>query len=197
MDKGLFIVIAGPSGVGKGTIVNLLKENMPNAVFALSHTTRAPRPGEVEGEQYFFVSEEEFKKGIDEGKFLEWARVHHGAYYGTLKEPVMKWLDAGKICIREVDLQGARLVKKALPHEELLTIFIKPENINQLRARIAHRGELAEEEITRRLESAQVELAAADEFDYRVTNSDSQTLKCFMEVSSIIKSRAESKGLLF
>lgn len=197
MEKGLFIAIAGPSGVGKGTIVNILKERLAKAVYVLSSTTRAPRPGEKNGEQYFFISEEEFKKGIDEGKFLEWAQVHHGAYYGTLKEPVIKALEAGKVIIREVDLQGARLIKQALPHDQLVTIFIKPENINQLVARINNRGELPEEEITRRLESAKVEMAAASEFDYQITNSDGQSLKCFMEVSDIIKSRAESKHLVF
>jgi guanylate kinase len=197
MDNGLFIAISGPSGVGKGTIVNMLKERLPQAVYVLSSTTRTPRPGEKDGDQYLFISEEEFKKGIDEGKFLEWAQVHHGAYYGTLKEPVLKALNAGKVVIREVDLQGARLVKKTLPHDELVTIFIKPENINQLRARINHRGELSEEEMTRRMESARIELAAAGEFDYQITNSEGQSLKCFMEVSDIIKSRAGSKQLVF
>lgn len=197
MEKGLFIAIAGPSGVGKGTIVKILKERMPQAVYVLSSTTRSPRPGEKDGEQYFFINEEEFKKGIDEGRFLEWAQVHHGAYYGTLKEPVIKALEAGKVIIREVDLQGARLVKKALPHDQLVTIFIRPEDMGQLRARINNRGELPEEEILRRLESAKVEMAAMNEFDYKIANSDGQSLKCFMEIEDIIKSRAESKKLFF
>ena len=197
MEKGLFVTISGPSGVGKGTVIDILRERLPQAVFLVSCTTREPRPGEVDGEVYNFISEEEFKRWIDEGKFLEWALVHHGAYYGTLKEPVLKALDAGKVIIREVDLQGDRLIKQTIPRDQLVSIFIKPENINQLIARINHRGEMSEEELSRRLESARIELAAAGEFDYQVTNSDGQSLKCFMEVSDIIRSRASSKGLAF
>jgi guanylate kinase len=195
MHKGLFIVISGPSGVGKGTIINLLKERMPQAVFVLSHTTREMRPGEKDGEQYHFVSVEQFRKDIEEGKFLEYAQVHQKDYYGTMREMVEKGLDQGQLVIREVDIQGAKSIKELIPKDQLILIFIQPENINLLRARIQHRSELPEEELKRRLHSAELELAEAGHFDYRITNYEGQIERCYMEVEGIIKSRAEQKGI--
>lgn len=195
MAKGLFVVISGPSGVGKGTIIELLKKRITNAVFVLSHTTREKRPGEKDGEVYHFVTVDEFKNGIEEGKFLEWAQVHQKDYYGTMREMVEKGLDEGRLVIREVDIQGAKSIKALIPKEQLLMIFIQPENIGVLRSRIEHRGKLPEEEIQRRMHSAELELAEASHFDYRVTNYDGQVERCYMDVEGIIRSRAESRGI--
>jgi guanylate kinase len=195
MAKGLFVVISGPSGVGKGTIIELLKKRITNAVFVLSHTTRAKRPGEKDGEVYHFVSVDEFKKGIEEGKFLEWAQVHEKDYYGTMKEMVEKGLAEGRLVIREVDIQGAKSIKEIIPKDQLLMIFIKPENLTLLRARIEHRGKLPEEEMQRRMHSAELEIAEAKHFNYQITNYEGQVERCYMDVEGIIRSQAENRGI--
>ena len=192
MQKGLFVAIAGPSGVGKGTIIKLLKEKFTQAVFILSHTTRQMRLGEKEGEVYYFVNEEEFKKGIEEGAFLEWAKVHQGAYYGFKKEPVMEALQANKLVIREMDVQGIRKVKQVISPAQLVTIFVKPESLDVLMEHIKKRGELPEEELKRRMESARVEMAAAGEFDYQVINYEGKVEKCAGEVEKIVREELEN-----
>ncbi len=197
MAKGLFVVISGPSGVGKGTIIDLLKKRLSQAVFVLSHTTRAMRPGEKDGEQYHFVTVDEFKKGIDQGEFLEWAQVHQKDYYGTRRDMIEKGLDEGRLVIREVDIQGAKSIKEVVPREQLLLIFIKPQNMDVLRARIEHRGKLPEEEMKRRMQSAELEMAEAKHFDYQFTNYEGQIERCYMDVEGLIKSRAERAGIHF
>jgi len=195
MAKGLFVVISGPSGVGKGTIIDLLKQRVKNAVFVLSHTTRAKRPGEKDGEVYNFVSVDDFKRGIEQGEFLEWAQVHQQDYYGTMKEPIEKALATGKLVIREVDIQGAKSIKQLIPKEQLLMIFIQPESLNLLRSRIEHRGKLPEEEVQRRMHSAELEIAEAKHFDQRVTNYEGQIQRCYLDVEGLIKSNAEHRGI--
>lgn len=197
MVKGLFIAISGPSGVGKGTIMDLLRQRLKKATFVISHTTREKRPGEKDGVQYHFVSKEEFEKGIAEGKFLEYAQVHQKDYYGVLKEPVEQALKTGKVIFREVDIQGVDNIRKAVPKDQLLTIFIKPPSMALLRAHIEKRGKLPEEEIDRRMASAEKEMQAAPLFDYQVVNPEGQIEACYMEVESIIQSRVEAAGLIF
>lgn len=194
--EGLFIAICGPSGVGKGTIVNMLRERFKEGMYVLSNTTREPRPGEIAGQQYYFIDVPAFEQGIKEGRFLEWAQVHHGAYYGILREPVEKALAAGKVVIREVDLQGARAITGELRAEQLIKIFIMPENLEVLRKHILGRSNLQEEEVQRRLASAKVELDAAGEFNYRVVNQEGQIEKCFAEIMAIIFDESERRGLL-
>jgi guanylate kinase len=194
--RGLFVAICGPSGVGKGTVLKMLKQRFNEALYVLSHTTRSMRPGEKEGEVYFFISKEEFEKGIEEERFLEWAQVHKKDYYGILKEPVLKGLEKGKVVIREVDLQGVRSIKKVFEPEDLLTIMILPENLQVLRERIAARGKLPDEEVERRLESAKVEIAAATEMDYRVYNIEGKIEECYEEVKNIIDKEAKKRSIM-
>lgn len=196
MNKGLLILISGPSGVGKGTIVDMLRKRFTGAVFVPSLTTREKRPGEKDGEQYFFVTEAEFKKKVEAGEFLEWATVHQKASYGILKKPVEEALAAGKVIIREVDVQGFESICKHIPASERLSIFIKPENVGLLLHRIEHRGALSPEELALRMESVKREMTDAGKYDYQITNSEGQVLKCFMEVEGIILSRVEQKGLV-
>ncbi|MGL5831485.1 MAG: guanylate kinase [Candidatus Altimarinota bacterium] len=193
--RGLFIAICGPSGVGKGTIMKMLKQRFEEALYVLSHTTREIRPGEKEGEVYFFISKEEFQQGIEQDRFLEWAQVHKKDYYGILKEPVLKGLEKGRVVIREVDLQGVRSIKKVFDKKDLVTIMILPENLQVLKDRIAARGKLPEEEVQRRLDSAKVEMLAAEEMDYRVYNIDGKIEECYEEVKNIIDKESQKRGI--
>lgn len=195
--KGLFVAIAGPSGVGKGTIVDLLRKRVPGLQFVLSMTTREIRPGEQDGVQYHFVGKEEFEKRIAAGEFLEYAQVHQKDYYGILKAPVEEALRSGKVVVREVDVQGMESLLKIIPRDQLLTIFILPENMNVLRQRIEKRGVMPEEEMKRRMESEEKELAEAKRFDYRLTNYEGRVEACYLDVEGVIFSRAQQMGLPF
>jgi len=184
--KGILFIISGPSGVGKGTVIRALKEKYPQFFFPISHTTRAIRPGEKEGEVYHFIQEDLFKSEIEKGNFLEWAQVHKKDYYGTLKKPIMDALEAGKIIVRELDVQGFHSMRKVVPKENLVTIFLKAESPEKLLERIAKRGKLPEEELQRRMESAQHEMKDADLFDYQVWSLENQIPKCVADVEKII-----------
>lgn len=175
--KGKLVLIVGPSGSGKGTIIMHLRERHPDWVFPVSCTTRAMRPGEVEGQVYHFVSKEEFEKGLADGRFLEHAIVHEKGYYGTDKEGIIEGVNAGKVVVREVDIQGFHSIKKAfadgfdgLDSSHLLTIFIEAKDLDELQRRIADRGKLPEDEVARRMESARKEIAQADLCDARILN---------------------------
>lgn len=195
-NTGLFVAIVGPSGVGKGTIMNLFKQRFKDAVYVLSSTTREKRDGEKDGDQYFFVSVEEFEKGLEEGKYLEYAQVHQKDYYGVLREPVEKALKEGKIVIRELDIQGVDLIKKTIADGALLTIFIKPEDMSCLRQHIVQRGKVSEEELDRRLESAAHELKRAGECDYTVTNYEGRVEQTYLDIEGIILSKAKARGVV-
>jgi guanylate kinase len=195
-SNGLLVIVSGPSGVGKGTIIKLLRERLKGAKFLLSQTTREMRPGEKDGETYHFVSEKEFKKGIEEGLFLEWAQVHEEDYYGVLKSSLQGYLDSGELAIREVDVQGAESIRKVVPKDQLLTIFIKPENMSVLHTRIEHRGKLPADELKRRFESTEREMLEASKFDYQIINYENRIESCYMDVEDLIKSRAEHQGIM-
>jgi guanylate kinase len=188
-------IISGPSGVGKGTVIQALKAKYPQFVFPISHTTRAIRPGENDGETYHFISESKFKSEIGKGNFLEWARVHQKDYYGTLKKPIIDALKLGKIIIREVDVQGFHSIRSVIPPENLVTIFLKAENAEKLLERIAKRGKLPEEELKRRMESEQREMADAHLFDYQVWSLEDRIPQCIGDVEKIILDRADKSGL--
>jgi len=134
--KGLLFIVSGPSGAGKGTVITALRSAFPAFVYPISHTTRAIRPGEKDGETYHYISESEFENGIKNGEFLEWAQVHKKNYYGTLKKTIMDALIAGKIVIREVDVQGFNSIRKVVPAKNLVTIFLKAESLQKLISRI-------------------------------------------------------------
>jgi guanylate kinase len=193
--KGKLFIISGPSGVGKGTVIAALRKDYPQFVFPISHTTREIRPGEKDGETYHFISVERFKKGIEEGEFLEWAQVHKQNYYGTLKKPIMDALEDGKVVVREVDVQGFHSIRAVVPAQHLVTIFIKAESKERLLERIAKRGKLPEEELKRRMESMEKELAIAPEFDYQVWSVEDKVDKCVADVKKIIGDEAVKAGL--
>jgi guanylate kinase len=168
--KGRVVVLSGPSAVGKSTVVRCLRERIPNLHFSVSATTRAPRPGEVDGVDYHFVSPAAFQQLIDGGALLEWAEIHGGLHRsGTPAEPVRAATGSGFPVLIEVDLAGARAVKKAMP--EVITVFLAPPSWEDLEARLIGRGTETPEVIRRRLDTARVELAAQDDFDAVVVNS--------------------------
>ena len=168
--NGRVVVLSGPSAVGKSTVVRCLRERIPNLHFSVSATTRAPRPGEVDGVDYHFVTSARFQQLIDEGKLLEWAEIHGGLHRsGTLAEPVRAATASGLPVLIEVDLAGARAVKKALP--EALSVFLAPPSWEDLEARLVGRGTETPEAIQRRLDTARIEMAAREDFDEVVVNS--------------------------
>ena len=169
--RGRLVVLAGPSAVGKSSVVRELRTRLPELVFSVSATTRDPRPGEVDGKDYRFTSREEFQRMIDSGELLEWAEIHGGLQRsGTPAAPVEEALEAGKPVLVEVDLAGARAVRKAMP--EALLVFMAPPSWDVLVQRLTGRGTDTEDVVARRLETARVELAAQDEFDTVIVNED-------------------------
>lgn len=164
------LVLAGPTAVGKGTVSAYIRENFPDVMLSVSATTRKPRPGEIDGVHYFFVSDEEFDRKIAAGELLEWATVHNSYRYGTPRPPIDAALAAGKRVMLEIDLQGARQVREVMP--EALLVFLLPPSWEELVRRLIGRGTESPEEQARRLETAKVELAAQDEFDARVINRE-------------------------
>ena len=193
--NGLLIGICGPSGVGKGTVIGKLRVEFPQFFYPVSHTTREMRPGEKDGEVYNFITEEEFKAEMDRGNFLEWAQIHQKARYGTLKTPILKALQEGKVIIRELDIQGVRSIKAILKPENFISIFLKPAQFEELRRRIDKRSKLPEEEIQRRLESARAELEEMKECDYQIFSADGGIEECYANVKALILESAQKAGL--
>ena len=166
-DRGILIVLSGPSGAGKGTICAALRQQMPNLVYSVSMTTRAPRVGEEEGVSYFFRDKEEFQRLIKEDAFLEYAQVYDN-FYGTPKQHVMDLLSEGKSVILEIDIQGAMQVKERF--SEAFFIYIVPPSLDILSNRLRDRGTDAADVIDKRLSKASSELALAHRYDYIVVN---------------------------
>jgi len=164
------LVLAGPTAVGKGTVSAYIREHYPDVALSVSATTRKPRPGEVDGVHYFFVSDAEFDRKIASGELLEWAVVHNSYRYGTPRPPIDEALAAGKRVMLEIDLQGARQVREVMP--EALLVFLLPPSWEELVRRLLGRGTESPEEQQRRLETAKIELAAQEEFDARVVNTE-------------------------
>ncbi|AAT88963.1 guanylate kinase [Leifsonia xyli subsp. xyli str. CTCB07] len=162
------VVLAGPTAVGKGTVSAYIRENYPEVLLSVSATTRSPRPGEVDGVNYYFVDDAAFDRMIAAGDLLEHATVHNAYRYGTPRAPIEKALDDGRSVLLEIDLQGARQVRASMPEARL--IFLLPPTWEELVRRLTGRGTEDAAEQQRRLETAKVELAAQNEFDHRVVN---------------------------
>lgn len=174
VNDGRLIVLTGPAGVGKGTVEARLRADHPEIWLSVSATTRDPRPGEVDGVNYHFVTEEQFLADERAGKFLETAVVHGMAHYGTPLQPVLEHLAANIPTILEIDLQGARRVKERAKELDMdvVSVFLAPPSFEELVRRLTGRGTETEEQRNRRLETAKVELAAESEFDVTIVNDD-------------------------
>ena len=182
--KGQILIISGPSGSGKSTLLSRLLKEESDLYFSISSTTRAPRQGETEGVNYYFISEDEFKKGIDADEFLEWACVH-GNYYGTSLKPVLKALEEGKIAIFDIDVQGFNIAKSKFA-ENITSVFITTASKNELKSRLQNRGTDSAQTIEKRLINAVGEMEHILEYDYFLINDDLQN--CYENLRGILRS---------
>lgn len=182
-QQGTLFVISGPSGAGKGTLVERVIAKDPDLQLSVSATTRPPREGEVDGVHYHFMTEDEFKKVIDEDGFLEWAQVHSN-YYGTPVAAIRETLASGKSVILEIDVQGGFQVRESFPEAKL--VFVQPPSIEELERRLRSRATDSEEVIVRRLANAEGEMRAARSYDVVITNDDLE--KATNELATVLKS---------
>ena len=170
--SGKIIVVSAPSGCGKSTIINsILDSGQPELRFSVSATNRRPRPGEVDGVHYHFLTTEEFRAAIAENKFVEWEEVYPGRFYGTLKSEIDRIIDKGGNVILDIDVKGGLNVKR-LYGDRVKTIFFLPPSISELRHRLESRGTDAPEIIDERVNKAELEISFADSFDERIINDD-------------------------
>lgn len=179
---GLLVVLAGPSGVGKGTVRRRVFEELPDASLSVSATTRQPRPGEVSGSDYHFVDRDDFEERIDGGELLEWAE-YVGNLYGTPLREVEEQIAAGHVVFLDIEVQGALQVKQRVP--EALMIFLEPPDTDELERRLRGRGTEDEAAVSRRLKTAREELAQRDRFDRVIVNDDVE--RCAQEVLAAIR----------
>lgn len=197
--KPLLIVISAPSGAGKTTLCERLREAFPNMTYSVSCTTRAPRGNEVDGTDYHFLSVDEFKRYVAEGRFLEYATVH-GNLYGTLKPSVREALERKQHVLLDIDVQGAAQIRAALAplsatdplKQGFVDIFIAPPSLDALRARLERRGEDSQATIAERLANAREEMAQAGAYRYRVVNDDIET--AFARLQTIIRKECGQDG---
>ncbi|KAB0614227.1 guanylate kinase [Campylobacter hyointestinalis] len=182
--SGQILILSGPSGSGKSTLLSRLMSEFDDIYFSISSTTRSIREGEIPGVSYHYISEDEFKRGIDEGKFLEWAQVHKN-YYGTSLEPVEAALKAGKIVIFDIDVQGFHLAQKK--YGEIITsVFVTTKNRDELKKRLKLRGTDSDEVIENRLFNAATEMAHISEYDYLIINENLE--KSYLDLRAIFSS---------
>lgn len=189
LNENFILIVSGPSGAGKTTVVNLFLENNRDFILSISHTTRSRRANEVEGKDYYFVSEEDFKDMIEKGEFVEWAEVY-GNYYGTSKQEIERILNNKKNILLEIDVQGALSVKKSFPEESVL-VFILPECFSDLKNRLITRNTEKKEDLEKRLEVAKNEIEQINFYDYVIINKygceeeSSQLLNSIVQVEKI------------
>ena len=191
MQAGKLIVVTGPSGVGKGTLLRSLLARHPELYFSISATTRLPRPSEIDGQHYYFVSRDKFEQMMAEGELLEWAE-YAGNYYGTPRAQVERQIKQGRLVILEIEVVGARKINQTFP--SALRIFILPPSLAELERRIRDRAQDSEEAIVRRLNRARSEIDAADEFDVQIVNDDVETALLHLE-ATIFAQPSESTHL--
>ena len=187
-----FIIISAPSGSGKTTICKHLQKLDSSINFSISCTTRQKRENEIEGKDYYFITNDEFEKKINDDKFIEWEQIHGNFYYGTLKSTLEKAIIKDKRILLELDVKGAMSVKKLYPKESL-SIFIEPPSVEVLKNRLEKRGTDNNERIIKRLERLESELSYKSNFDYHIINDDLD--KAVNEIMNIIKNK--SKGVYY
>lgn len=191
MKKGIIVLISGPSGVGKGTILKELIANKDlNLTFSISMTTRAKREKEVHGEHYFFVSHEEFAANLKRDNFLEHA-TFVGNSYGTPKDYVFSLLNEGKNVLIEIEVKGAKTLISKVDPEDIISFYIMPPSVDALIHRLKHRGTEDDATIMRRAEQFKEEIKYKDQYDYAVINDDLET--CIKEVTALIEARINKK----
>lgn len=188
---GLSLVLSGPSGGGKTSVCNALLQQRTDVEFSISATTRAPRAGEVDGEEYHFVSSDRFQEMVQNGDMLEWAEVH-GEQYGTPKSNISACLASGRTLLLDIDVQGARHMRRKV--NAAVLVFLLPPSAERLLERLHHRGSEDPVSVQRRMQSALLELKAVEEFDYALVNDD---LACTVDVveSILVAERASVRHL--
>jgi len=184
--KGRLFIISAPSGTGKTTLCNALRKRFPDMLYSISHTTRVPRKDERNGVDYFFITPDEFKKNIDKGKWLEWAKVHDN-YYGTSQDFIERNLSDGRNILLDIDVAGAKQILSRLPHS--VTIFILPPSFEVLKKRLESRGTDSQETIARRLKNAEKEIAQKHIYQHHVVNDSLddalEQISCIIEYKII------------
>ncbi len=182
--RGLLVIISAPSGAGKDTVIERLTKRLDDAVVYVTATSRKPRPGELHGRHYYFYSPEKFREEIEQSNFLEWSMVH-GEFKGVRRDVLADTLRDHRIVIVKPDPQGMRKIKSQLP--EALTVFIMPPSVEALQRRLLGRGTETREEREIRLRNAEIEMAAAPEYDYVVVNEDGKIDETVEEIAQIIR----------
>ncbi len=182
MKEGKIFIISGPSGVGKTTIRNRILSDLSDIKFSVSYTTRGRRKGEKEGIDYFYISEDDFKKKIEEGFFAEWAKVYNH-YYGTSKKFIEECIKSGKHCLLDIDVQGSMQIKKHFP--EAISFFIMPPNREELIRRLKRRNSESKEDFEIRVKNAEKEISYKDKYNYVIINDDVD--RAVKEIKEIMK----------
>jgi guanylate kinase len=198
MSNGAILVLSGPSGAGKSTIINAASNEIGEYYFSVSTTTRAPRDGEKDGVDYYFVSKEEFEEGIKNGDFLEYAKVHDN-YYGTSLKPVKQALQEGKLVIFDIDVQGHRLVRDSI-EDLVVSAFITPPSLKELEKRLKARSSDNIDVINKRLQNAKDEIKALSEYDFVIINDKIEdATKAFISIANAARykmSRSDTENLI-
>ena len=188
--KGMMFVLSSPSGAGKTTLTKKIADQNKNFIISISHTTRKPRPNEIDGKDYYFISKQKFEELVKENSFFEYATIFDNNY-GTLKKPVVEFLSQGKNVLFDIDWQGTQQLKK-IKNLSPITIFILPPNIKVLKERLLNRHKGQEELIEKRMKKFNEEISHWNEYHYVVVNDDLNT--CYNKILSIIKSEKEGKS---
>lgn len=187
MSKGKLILVVGPTGSGKGTLLKHLQEVHPELTYPVACTTRAMRPGDQEGREYFFITKEEFERRIAAGAFLEWAQ-YGGNYYGSPKDGVLPKLAEGKVVVDELEVQGARQVKAAVPGDQLAIIFIDAGPWSDMEHRVRSRAPISEEELQKRKDRYEDEVSFKSEATHVVNNPEGEVEQAKRDFTEVIES---------
>ena len=192
--KGNILVISGPSGSGKSSLMSKLLETITNSYFSISTTTRKRREGEVEGEDYYYISKEKFESDIDDGAFLEWAKVHDN-YYGTSLKPILRALNDGKVVIFDIDVQGHKIVREKFGNLTTSVFITTPDQI-ELQSRLRDRGTDTKEVIDKRINNAVSEMTRIHEYDYLLINDHfDETLKELIAIARASRHKTSGRDI--